>query len=98
MAVGDANIAFLHNSLKWRNHRPQIKVIIDSNGVRHEGGDVSKAFVDHYVKILGSQDDSSMPDFLWASGPMKKGIVKVAGKRCAGPKRKVDLESNWLRI
>ncbi|KAK1431837.1 hypothetical protein QVD17_08547 [Tagetes erecta] len=61
LAEGDANTKYFHNTLKCKNHRAQIDVIIDSNGILHEGKDVPKAFVDHYVGFLGKEEAVIMP-------------------------------------
>ncbi|KAK1440937.1 hypothetical protein QVD17_06772 [Tagetes erecta] len=61
LAEGDANTKFFHNTLKCRNHRARIDVITDSNGILHEGKEVPKAFVDHYVGFLGKEEAVIMP-------------------------------------
>ncbi|KAK1408128.1 hypothetical protein QVD17_39762 [Tagetes erecta] len=61
LVEGDANTKYFHNTLKCRNHRARIDVIIDSNGSLHEGKAVPKAFVDHYVGFLGKEDLSIIP-------------------------------------
>jgi len=60
LAAGDANTAFFHNSLKCRNHRSRIDLIKDVNGMVHEGGNVPKAFVDHYTTFLGCEEATSI--------------------------------------
>ncbi|KAK1408027.1 hypothetical protein QVD17_39657 [Tagetes erecta] len=61
LAEGDANTKYFHNSLKCRNHRARIDVITDSNGILHEGKEVPKAFVDHYVGFLGREEAVIIP-------------------------------------
>ncbi|KAK1424461.1 hypothetical protein QVD17_19791 [Tagetes erecta] len=61
LAEGDANTKYFHSALKCRNHRARIDVITDSNGNLHEGKEVPKAFVDHYVGFLGKEDISIIP-------------------------------------
>ncbi|KAK1441117.1 hypothetical protein QVD17_06955 [Tagetes erecta] len=61
LAVGDANNAFFHNSLKCKNHGSRIELVKDTNGLIHEGGDVPLAFVSHFEKFLGSEDSVSLP-------------------------------------
>ncbi|KAK1421813.1 hypothetical protein QVD17_24449 [Tagetes erecta] len=61
LAEGDANTKYFHNTLKCRNHRARIDVITDSNGVLHEGKVVPKAFVDHYVGLLGKEEAAIIP-------------------------------------
>ncbi|KAK1440854.1 hypothetical protein QVD17_06686 [Tagetes erecta] len=61
LAEGDANTKYFHNTLKCRNHRARIDVIIDSNGILHEGKEVPKAFVDHYVGFLGREEAVIIP-------------------------------------
>ncbi|KAK1434326.1 hypothetical protein QVD17_00064 [Tagetes erecta] len=61
LAEGDANTKFFHNTLKCRNHRARIDVITDTNGILHEGKEVPKAFVDHYVGFLGKEEAVIMP-------------------------------------
>ncbi|KAK1424628.1 hypothetical protein QVD17_19961 [Tagetes erecta] len=56
LAEGDANTKYFHNTLKCRNHRARIDVITDRNGILHEGKEVPKAFVDHYVGFLGREE------------------------------------------
>ncbi|KAK1406318.1 hypothetical protein QVD17_41612 [Tagetes erecta] len=71
LAVGDANNSYFHNSLKCKNHGNRIEMIKDTNGLLHEGGDVSIAFVKHFEKLLGAADTVSVP----ISPEMKKGPV-----------------------
>ncbi|KAK1406235.1 hypothetical protein QVD17_41525 [Tagetes erecta] len=59
LAEGDNNTAFFHNSLKAKNHRSRIDVILDGGGTIHEGENVQKAFVNHYEKFLGIEGDVS---------------------------------------
>ncbi|KAK1407944.1 hypothetical protein QVD17_39572 [Tagetes erecta] len=61
LAEGDANTKYFHNTLKCRNHRARIDVITDSNGILHEGKEVPKAFVDHYVGFLGKEEAVIIP-------------------------------------
>ncbi|KAK1434372.1 hypothetical protein QVD17_00111 [Tagetes erecta] len=61
LAKGDANTKFFHNTLKCRNHRARIDVITDSHGILHEGKEVPRAFVDHYVGFLGKEEAVIMP-------------------------------------
>ncbi|KAK1441231.1 hypothetical protein QVD17_07074 [Tagetes erecta] len=61
LAEGDANTRYFHNTLKCRNHRARIDVITDSNGILHEGKEVPKAFVDHYVGFLGKEEAVIIP-------------------------------------
>ncbi|KAK1407949.1 hypothetical protein QVD17_39577 [Tagetes erecta] len=61
LAEGDANTKYFHNTLKCRNHRARIDVITDSNGILHEGKEVPKAFVDHYVGFLGREEAVIIP-------------------------------------
>ncbi|KAK1421732.1 hypothetical protein QVD17_24305 [Tagetes erecta] len=60
LAEGDNNTAFFHNSLKVKNHRSRIDVILDGGGTIHEGENVQKAFVNHYEKFLGIEGDVSL--------------------------------------
>jgi len=60
LAAGDANTTFFHNLLKCRNHRARIDSITDTNGLVHEGGNVPKAFMDHYTKFLGCEEVTSI--------------------------------------
>ncbi|KAK1429845.1 hypothetical protein QVD17_12113 [Tagetes erecta] len=57
LAVGDQNTAFFHNTLKSKNHWARIDVIMDGEGVVHEGEDVQQLFVTHYVNFLGCEGD-----------------------------------------
>ncbi|XP_021979684.1 uncharacterized protein LOC110875791 [Helianthus annuus] len=57
LRAGDSNTAFFHASLKSRNHATRIEVIMNSEGEMFEGDNVSKAFVTHYEKFHGSEDD-----------------------------------------
>ncbi|KAK1441022.1 hypothetical protein QVD17_06858 [Tagetes erecta] len=61
LAEGDANTKYFHNTLKCRNHRARIDVITDNNGILHEGKEVPKAFVDHYVGVLGREEAVIIP-------------------------------------
>ncbi|KAK1440849.1 hypothetical protein QVD17_06681 [Tagetes erecta] len=61
LAEGDANTKYFHNTLKCRNHRARIDVITDSNGILHDGKEVPKAFVDHYVGFLGREEAVIIP-------------------------------------
>ncbi|KAK1441239.1 hypothetical protein QVD17_07082 [Tagetes erecta] len=60
LAEGDNNTAFFHNSLKSRNHRSRIDVIMDGGGIIYEGENVHKAFVKHYENFLGVKGDISL--------------------------------------
>ncbi|KAK1440853.1 hypothetical protein QVD17_06685 [Tagetes erecta] len=61
LAEGDANTKYFHNTFKCRNHRARIDVITDSNGILHDGKEVPKAFVDHYVGFLGREEAVIIP-------------------------------------
>ncbi|KAK1407947.1 hypothetical protein QVD17_39575 [Tagetes erecta] len=61
LAEGDANTKYFHNTLKCRNHWARIDVITDRNGILHEGKEVPKAFVDHYVGFLGREEAVIIP-------------------------------------
>ncbi|KAK1441009.1 hypothetical protein QVD17_06845 [Tagetes erecta] len=63
LAAGDQNTAFFHNTLKSKNHRARIDVIMDREGVVHEGEDVQKLFVTHYVNFLGCAGDVSLEPY-----------------------------------
>ncbi|KAK1429871.1 hypothetical protein QVD17_12158 [Tagetes erecta] len=63
LAAGDQNTAFFHNTLKSKNHRARIDVILDREGVVHEGEDVQKLFVTHYVNFLGCAGDVSLEPY-----------------------------------
>ncbi|KAK1421737.1 hypothetical protein QVD17_24321 [Tagetes erecta] len=60
LAEGDNNTAFFHKSLKSRNRRSRIDVIMDGGGCIYEGENVQKAFVTHYEKFLGVKGDISL--------------------------------------
>ncbi|KAK1421739.1 hypothetical protein QVD17_24328 [Tagetes erecta] len=60
LAEGDNNTVFFHNSLKSRNHRSRIDVIMDGGGCIYEGENVQKAFVTHYENFLGVKGDISL--------------------------------------
>ncbi|KAK1408250.1 hypothetical protein QVD17_39886 [Tagetes erecta] len=55
LATGDANTSFFHMSLKTRNHKSRVDIVRDTHGVTHEGGEVPKAFVNHYEEFLGCE-------------------------------------------
>ncbi|KAK1424402.1 hypothetical protein QVD17_19731 [Tagetes erecta] len=55
LATGDANTSFFHMSLKSRNHKSRVEIVRDTHGVSHEGGEVPKAFVNHYEDFLGCE-------------------------------------------
>ncbi|KAK1441019.1 hypothetical protein QVD17_06855 [Tagetes erecta] len=60
LAEGDNNTAFFHNSLKYRNHRSRIDVIMDGGGTIYEGDNVQLAFVKHYENFLGVEGDITL--------------------------------------
>ncbi|KAK1408085.1 hypothetical protein QVD17_39718 [Tagetes erecta] len=60
LAEGDNNTAFFHKSLKSRNHRSRIDVIMDGGGCIYEGENVQKAFVTHDENFLGVKGDISL--------------------------------------
>ncbi|KAK1431819.1 hypothetical protein QVD17_08513 [Tagetes erecta] len=45
------------DEVESKNHRARIDVIMDGEGVVHEGGDVQKLFVNHDVNFLGCEGD-----------------------------------------
>ncbi|XP_021975497.1 uncharacterized protein LOC110870625 [Helianthus annuus] len=60
LRAGDSNTAFFHVSLKNRNHRSRIDVIMDTNGISYDSQNVPKAFVQHYENFLGCVGDTSL--------------------------------------
>ncbi|GJW04065.1 protein LAZ1 [Tanacetum coccineum] len=54
LEVGDANSAYLHKTIKSKNHRSRIVSILDANDIEITGPCVPDVFVTHYEKFLGS--------------------------------------------
>ncbi|GJW07139.1 hypothetical protein Tco_1569562 [Tanacetum coccineum] len=52
--VGDSNSAYFHKSLKIRNQRSCIEVILNADNVEISGPNVPNVFVQHYEKFLGT--------------------------------------------
>ncbi|GJW09450.1 aspartic peptidase [Tanacetum coccineum] len=52
--VGDSNFAYFHKSLKSRNQRIRIEVILNADNVEISGPNVPNVFVQHYEKFLGT--------------------------------------------
>ncbi|GKD53733.1 aspartic peptidase [Tanacetum coccineum] len=52
--VGDSNSAYFHKSLKSRNQRSRIEVILNADNVEISGPNVPNVFVQHYEKFLGT--------------------------------------------
>ncbi|GJR80293.1 putative RNA-directed DNA polymerase [Tanacetum coccineum] len=52
--VGDSNSAYFHKSVKSRNHRGRIDVILNSDNIEVTGPNVADVFVSHYEMFLGS--------------------------------------------
>ncbi|GJY81146.1 hypothetical protein Tco_0493897 [Tanacetum coccineum] len=53
LMVGDSNSAYFHNFVKRRNHRSQIRLVKDCNGIEFEGAAVPYTFVSHFEQFLG---------------------------------------------
>ncbi|GJV18295.1 hypothetical protein Tco_1367315 [Tanacetum coccineum] len=51
--VGDSNSAYFHKTIKSKNSRSQIDVLLDSSNNEVTGTGVSEAFVNHYKTFLG---------------------------------------------
>ena len=60
LKVGDSNTSFFHNSVKCKNHRSRITLIVDANGNSHEGGEAIQELVNHYSQFLGSAGYTSV--------------------------------------
>nr|GEW31422.1 hypothetical protein [Tanacetum cinerariifolium] len=52
--VGDSNSAYFHKSIKSRNQRSRIEVILNADNVLVSGPKVPNVFVQHYEKFLGT--------------------------------------------
>ncbi|GJW40424.1 protein LAZ1, partial [Tanacetum coccineum] len=55
--VGDSNSAYFHKSIKYRNQRNRIKLILNSDNVEISGNLVPDVFVSHYEQFLGTSMD-----------------------------------------
>ncbi|GKF38833.1 protein LAZ1, partial [Tanacetum coccineum] len=55
--VGDSNSAYFHKSIKCRNQRSRIELILNSNNVEISGNLVLDVFVSHYEQFLGTPMD-----------------------------------------
>ncbi|GKB20225.1 trichome birefringence-like protein 3, partial [Tanacetum coccineum] len=55
--VGDSNSAYFHKSIKCRNQRSRIELILNSNNVEISGNLVPDVFVSHYEQFLGTSMD-----------------------------------------
>ncbi|GKF86595.1 hypothetical protein Tco_0254422, partial [Tanacetum coccineum] len=55
--VGDSNSAYFHKSIKCRNQRSRIELILNSDNVEILGNLVSDVFVSHYEQFLGTSMD-----------------------------------------
>nr|XP_043639258.1 uncharacterized protein LOC122610330 [Erigeron canadensis] len=100
LEAGDANSAFFHRSLKYKNHRSRIEVIKDANGVLHEGGDAPLALVDHYKNILGVEDNNSLkvPHHIFQK-TLNHGRATYTVRSVSNEEiRKAMLSSRWLHI
>ena len=51
--MGDKNTAFFHSTLKAKRNKNRVESICNEEGVRFEGDDVPKQFVNHFEKNLG---------------------------------------------
>ncbi|GKA35928.1 hypothetical protein Tco_0722419 [Tanacetum coccineum] len=51
--VGDSNFTYFHKTIKSKNSRSRIDVLLDSNNNEITGASVSEAFVSHYESFLG---------------------------------------------
>ncbi|GJY99218.1 hypothetical protein Tco_0516648, partial [Tanacetum coccineum] len=56
LSDGDKNSKFFNYMLKGRAHRSRIEVVNDEQGVRYEGAQVAKQFVNHFQSFLGNVD------------------------------------------
>nr|GFA49893.1 hypothetical protein [Tanacetum cinerariifolium] len=54
LEVGDSNSAFFHKSIKSKNQKSRIEVILDANNVEITGPMVAELFVSHYKQFLGT--------------------------------------------
>nr|GEY66007.1 hypothetical protein [Tanacetum cinerariifolium] len=54
LEAGDCNSAFFHKSIKSKNQKSRIVVILDSNNVEITGPMVVESFVSHYKQFLGT--------------------------------------------
>ncbi|GJU52672.1 aspartic peptidase [Tanacetum coccineum] len=55
--AGDSNSAYFHKSIKSRNQRSRIELILNTNNEEVTGNSVSDVFVCHYEHLLGTSMD-----------------------------------------
>nr|XP_043639244.1 uncharacterized protein LOC122610314 [Erigeron canadensis] len=59
LQCGDSNTAYFHSCVKSRVARNRIEAVTDMHGVKHEGDDVHKTFVDFYSNFIGKEGVST---------------------------------------
>ncbi|GJY48293.1 RNA-directed DNA polymerase, eukaryota, reverse transcriptase zinc-binding domain protein [Tanacetum coccineum] len=52
--VGDSNLTYFHKTIKFRNQKSRIEVVMDSDNVEITGSKVPEVFVSHYEQFLDS--------------------------------------------
>nr|GEW17121.1 hypothetical protein [Tanacetum cinerariifolium] len=63
LEVGDSNSAYFHKSIKDRNQRSRIDVVITSNNMVVTSLYVADAFVSHYESFIGANIESDLDVF-----------------------------------
>nr|GEY21057.1 hypothetical protein [Tanacetum cinerariifolium] len=63
LEVGDSNSAYFHKSIKYRNQRSRIDVVITSNNVVVTSLCVADVFVSHYESFIGANMESDLDVF-----------------------------------
>nr|GEV51263.1 hypothetical protein [Tanacetum cinerariifolium] len=54
LEVGDSNSSYFHKSIKCRNQRSRIEVVVNSDNIEVSGSHVSEVFVSYYKHFLGT--------------------------------------------
>ncbi|GJV95702.1 hypothetical protein Tco_1547279, partial [Tanacetum coccineum] len=54
LEAGDSNSSYFHKSIKCRNQRSRIEVVVNSDNIEVSGSHVPEVFVSHYEQFLGT--------------------------------------------
>ncbi|KAJ9536715.1 hypothetical protein OSB04_un000100 [Centaurea solstitialis] len=61
LSEGDANTRYFHRVIEERRHQRFLHTVCDSDGVFVFDEQVAKAFIDHFVSIIGTNDEVVVP-------------------------------------
>nr|GEY96818.1 hypothetical protein [Tanacetum cinerariifolium] len=95
LKVGDLNFSYFHKSVKSRNHRGRIDVILNSNNIEVMGTNVADVFVSHYQMFLRSD---MVCDNLYIDGLFLKKVLADSFSNTIHPVRDEEIKMDMFSI